>query len=86
MSHKKDPVEVSRLGETSLTGGRSYVHNWPISIPRQRGSKYVFGPPTLTEDFFEKSPPQVKNFWGPFFQNFDGFWKKVQKINGFKQF
>ena len=24
-----------------------------------------------------------KKFWGPFFQKFDGFWKKIQKINGF---
>ena len=22
-------------------------------------------------------------FWGPFFQKFDGFWKKIRKINGF---
>ena len=29
------------------------------------------------------SPPQVKNFWGPFFQKFDGFWEKIRKINGF---
>ena len=32
----------------------------------------------------KKSPPQAKNFWGPFFQKFDGFWKKFQKINGFQ--
>ena len=31
----------------------------------------------------KKSPPQAKNFWGPFFQKFDGFWKKIRKINGF---
>ena len=43
------------------------------SIPRQGGSKYVFEPPTLTEDF-----------WGPFFQKFNGFWKKIRKINGFQ--
>ena len=40
-------------------------------------------PPTLTEDFLKKRPPQAKNFWGPFFQKFDGFWKKIRKINGF---
>ena len=31
----------------------------------------------------KKSPAQAKNFWGPFFQKFDGFWKKIRKINGF---
>ena len=49
-------------------------------------------PPTLTEDFRKidrglfrkKSPAQAKNFWGPFFQKFDGFWKKIRKINGFE--
>ena len=34
----------------------------------------------------KKSPPQAKNFWGPFFQKFDGFWKKFRKINGFNGF
>ena len=31
----------------------------------------------------KKSPAQAKNFWGPFFQKFDSFWKKNRKINSF---
>ena len=63
-----------------------------VVIPRHRGGWSMFlTPPTLTEDFRKidrglfrkKSPPQAKNFWGPFFQKFDGFWKKIRKINGF---
>ena len=56
------------------------------------GGKYVFDPPTLTEDlrpriFLKKSLPQAKNFWGPFFQKFDSFWEKLTVLmvfNGFQ--
>ena len=28
----------------------------------------------------KKCPRQAKNFWGPFFEKFDGFWEKFRKI------
>ena len=36
--------------------------------------------------FLEKRPPQAKNFWGPFFQKFDGFWEKFTVFSGFNGF
>ena len=41
---------------------------------------------SLTEDFFEKSPPQAKTFWGPFFQKFDGFGINFVKLTVFSVF
>ena len=60
-------------------------YQYLVHTPSRGGgaSMFLTPPPTLTEDFFLKSPPQANNFWGPFFQKFDGFWKKFRKISGF---
>ena len=54
----------------------------PRYIPRHRGGGEVcFRPPPLLwpRTFMKKSPSQAKNFWGPFFQKFDGFWNFFSK-------
>ena len=62
------------------------------SIPRHRGGrvKYVFDPPTLTEDFrkinrglFRKKGRRRRKIFGvPFFKNLTVFGEKNRKING----
>ena len=54
----------------------------PYSIPRHGESKYVFGPPTLSKDFYEKAPRWRKIFVVHFFKNFLGFWENFRKIKG----
>ena len=64
------------------------------ALPRRgEGGNYVFDPPPFfTEDFrkidrgiFQKKtkPAAGENFWGPFFQRFDGFSKFSENLTVF---
>ena len=66
-------------------GGKNYIPQWPKicccqAYPVKGEVKYVFGPPTLTEDFYKKKPTAGEKFLRSFFQKFDDFPKNFENL------